>query len=285
MAGTGDGSVNGTIVFNSVRQLQRPGLVLLNGVVYSAWGSHGDNGPFHGWLLGHNAATLSLVSAFNTTPKGGLGAVWMGGAGPAADASANIYFSTGNGTFAVTGSLSPAYGDSVLKLSNGGTTVADYFTPWDQADFAVGDLDFGSGGLMVLPDQPGPYPHLLITATKTGRVYLLDRDNLGGYRRCGASCDSVIQLLPDDTLGGVWSTPAYFNGWVYYHGANDVLKAYQISGGLLSSTPTLQTETTFRYPGATEAYQPMDPPMESYERWRPAAFHRRRLSSCMPTTR
>jgi hypothetical protein len=249
VAGTGDGSLDGvTVVFNALRQLCRPGLLLLNGVVYIACGSHGDNFPYHGWLLGYDVQTLALVAAFNTTPNGGLGAIWMGGAAPSADANGNIYFSTGNGTFAPTGNGSPGYGDSVLKLNPAsGLNVVDSFTPWNQEDLDVNDVDLGSGGVMLLPDQPGPRPHLMITGGKEGTIYLIDRDNLGGFQRCGATCDDVVQV---GAIGPVFSTPAYFNGLLYYQGCcGDVLQAFQLSNGQLS--PVSQSSTPFGYPGAT----------------------------------
>src|SRR5262249_21269734 len=129
--GSGDGTVNGQVTFNALRQLNRPGLLLLNGVVYTSWGSHGDHFPYHGWLLGFDAQSLAPISVFNTTPNGRRGSIWMSGGGPAADANGNIYVSTGNGTFAPTGSGSPGFGDSVLKLSPKGGLVTDSFTPWN----------------------------------------------------------------------------------------------------------------------------------------------------------
>jgi hypothetical protein len=192
VVGSGDGSLDGqTVNFNALRQLNRPGLLLLNGIVYSAWGSHGDNDPYHGWLIGHDAQTLALVSVFNTTPNGGRGALWMSGGAPAADVNGNVYIATGNGTFALTGSGSPGYGDSVLMLTpSGGLNVTDFFTPWNQATLDVTDADLGSGGVLLLPDQPGPYPHLMVTAGKPGAIYLIDRDDMGGYQECGPTCDN-----------------------------------------------------------------------------------------------
>ena len=89
-----------------------------------------------------------------------------------------------------------------LQLSTaGGLHVVDYFTPWDQDTMNTGDADFVSGGIVLLPDESGTHPHLMVTGTKAGRVYLVDRDNLGGYLGCGATCDKVVQTLPNDAVG------------------------------------------------------------------------------------
>src|SRR5437879_10681169 len=148
--GTGSGSVGGRVFFNALRQNQRSGLLLLNGVVYIGWASHSDTSPYHGWVLGYDAQTLAPAAVFNTTPNGGLGGVWMSGGGLAADSNGAVYLSTGNGTFDVTGSQAPAYGDSVLKLATGlDLTVADSFTPWNQEDLKNKDQDLGSGGVLL----------------------------------------------------------------------------------------------------------------------------------------
>lgn len=245
--GTGDGSVNGVVTFNALRENQRPGLLLLNGVVYIAAASHGDNGPYHGWVIGYNATTLQMTSAFNTDPNGGLGGIWMTGNGPAGDSASNIYASTGNGTFdANTGGLD--YGDSIFKLSTpGGLAVASYFTPYNQASLAQLDLDLGSGGVILLPDQPGSHPHELVTAGKEGKIYVLDRDNLGGFN---ATADQVVQEFKG-LAKSAYSSPAYYNNTVYYHGVGDVLKAYALSGGVLKTIPSSKSKTFFQNPGAT----------------------------------
>ena len=250
--GTGDGNDGlGHVPFNPLRQMNRPGLLLLNGVVYAAFASHGDNGPYHGWVLGYAAANLALVQVFNTTPNGGLGGIWMSGAGPAADAAGGIYFETGNGTF----STNPPplnLGDSFVRLQPSGTnlSVADYYTPYNQSNLNASDADLGSGGALVLPDTVGSatHPHLLVGCGKQGTVYLVDRDQMGHYS--STSDSQIVQSLPG-AVGGTWSMPAFFNGQVYYQGANDVLKAFQVSGGKLVPTPVTRSSTPFGFPGAT----------------------------------
>jgi hypothetical protein len=178
--GTGDRSVNGAVYFNALREAQRAGLLLLNNAVYVGWASHGDNGPYHGWVIGFDPTTLQIVAGgiFNDTPNGSEGGIWMSGAGLAAENSGNIYFSTGNGTFDANVGGSD-YGDSAIKLStSGGLSVADYFTPSNQLYLDQNDLDFGSGGVMFVPDQTGLYPHLLVTSYKLGTLEVINRDNM-----------------------------------------------------------------------------------------------------------
>jgi regulation of enolase protein 1 (concanavalin A-like superfamily) len=251
--GTGDGSVNGVVSFNALRESQRPALLLLNGAVYVGWASHGDNGPYHGWVIGFNAQTLQPVAGavYNDTPNGSEAGIWMSGAGLAADNSGNIYFSTGNGTFdANVGGTD--YGDSAVKLSTyGGLSVADYFTPSNQLFLQQNDLDFGSGGVMLLPDQPGFYPHLLVMSYKLGTLEVINRDNMG---RFNPTTDNVVQELPG-ALGGTWNSPAYFDGTIYFNSVGDVLKAFHLFASdattALSTAPVSQASNPIGYPGDT----------------------------------
>jgi hypothetical protein len=247
LPGTGAGSVDGTVSFNALREHQRSGLVLANGVVYVAWASHGDNDPYHGWLIGYDAQTLSPVFVFNTTANGTRGGIWMGGGAPAVDENGYLYFSTGNGTFDVTGSLSPGYGDSILKLNPNDQSVTDYFTPYNQAQLDSRDQDLGSGAVLLLPDSVGSadHPHLMVQAGKEGKIYLMDRDNLGQYQRTGSTSDDVVQVVPNAATGWVMSTPAFYNGMIYIQGMNDYLKAYQIADGQINPTPVSQTGQIF----------------------------------------
>src|SRR3989441_521159 len=177
---TGDSTCPGSagnVPFCPLRENQRPGLLLLNGKVYVAWASHGDNQPYHGWVIGYAAANLAQAPVlFNTTANGGLGGIWMSGTGPAADADGNIYVITGNGTFD-TAAPRTNYGDSFIKLSTtGGLSVADFFTPANQSFLDSNDFDVGSGGAIVV-DSAGAHPHLLIGGDKQGVLYVIDRDN------------------------------------------------------------------------------------------------------------
>jgi hypothetical protein len=267
--GTGDGNDgHGHVPFDPLQQLQRPGLLLSNGVVYIAWGSHADYDPYHGWIMGYDAATLDQVAVFNTTPNGGEGSIWQSGGGLATDDAGNIYAEVGNGSFdpnTPPGAL-PAdadYGESILKLAvdpnstpdnpnpNGwGLTVADFFTPYNEQFLNDQDLDIGSGGLMVLPDEMGSpdHPHLLLAGSKEGRVYLIDRDNMGRFDSTG---DEVLQESDSGMIIGVFDTPALFNGTFYYVGAfYDAANAFSIEGGAFAG-PISQSTDVFGYPGAT----------------------------------
>jgi hypothetical protein len=232
-------SINGTINFNPLSQLQRPALLLSNGTLFIGFGSNGCDLHDHGWLMAYNDSTLQQVGVFNASPDVSAGdAIWMSGSGPAADANGYIYLVTANGDFDVNTGGSD-YGDSVVKLQlgSGGLTVADYFTPFDQENMEANDLDLGSGGVMLLPSpQGGTYPDLMVVAGKTGTIYVIDRDNLGQYDVDGDNDDQIPQYIPDATLQE-YGTPTYWNNTVYFSAHNDFLKGFSLSNGLLSTTP------------------------------------------------
>lgn len=264
--GNGIGSRNGQITFNPLRQLNRPGLLLQNGHIVIAWGSHCDVKPYHGWIMSYNASSLKQEAVFSTTSNGDEGGVWMSGDGVASDANGNLFFATGNGTY--DGAVAGDYGDSILKLelgTNGQLRLADWFTPFNQETLNDEDLDLGSGGVLLLPDLPPGYKHQheLIQMGKGalknvgggGTIYLIDRDDLGKYC-AGCSRDTQIVQEISGASDGIWGSPAYWNGFVYWGGGShftklDSVKAWSFNSdgrGLLSASPTSITSETFSYP-------------------------------------
>ncbi|MGH9354746.1 MAG: hypothetical protein ACRD10_01285, partial [Terriglobia bacterium] len=253
--GTGDETSGGTVPFDPLRENQRPGLLLNNGVIYIGFASHGDNHPWHGWVLGYNATTLQQVLVYNVSPNGFGGGIWQGGGALSTDASGNIFFTTSNGTFDVnTGGAD--YGDTIEKLTPGGA-VADYFTPHDQSNMDVNNLDLGSGGPVLLVDQAtGSHPHLLISAGKNGTIYVINRDSMGHYNAANDSqiVQSVVGALANgDAETGNFSTPVYFDGYVYFAAVNDTLKAFHLTNGLLSTAPTSQSAAVYPVRGGSFA--------------------------------
>lgn len=245
---------NGRVVFSALRQNQRAGLALHNGILVVVWASHCDNNPYTGWAMAFDASTGQKLAAFNDDPDMGVvsyecrGGIWQGGAAPAIDSQSNLFLATGNGYFNANNDGGLDYGDSVLKLTltKPAFTVADYFTPSDQDTLDENDTDLGSGGVLLLPQQPGPYPNLAVSVGKEGSIFLLNRDNLGKYNAGGNS--QVVQELPN-AIGGIWGIPSYFNGTVYFGGENDTLKAFTLTNGQFEGRLTSQSANTFGYPG------------------------------------
>jgi hypothetical protein len=238
--------------FTAKTQLQRPGLAFANGNVYITFGSQGDNGTYHGFVIAYSATTLKQVAVWNDTPSGSEGGIWMGGAAPAVDSNGDVYVSIGNGSFNKT----TQFGMSVVKLSPS-LSVLDYFAPYNEATQSKSDKDVGSGGVLAVPDQSGAVPHELIACGKLPQIYVLNRDNMGHQ---GASSDSQIVQEPSNIVGGTsgrqagdhcFMTAAYWNGYLYFAGNNDVLKQFTLdpSTGLMSTTPTAEGSFEFVFPG------------------------------------
>jgi hypothetical protein len=256
--GTGDNSSNGNVIFDPGQQVDRPGLLLLNGVIYTSWGSHCDIRPYTGWIIGYDENTLAQVTVLNLTPNGNEGALWMSGAGPAADSNGNIFALDANGTFDATLNAQgfPSQGDfgnAFLKISTSKNqlAVADYFEMSNQLSENDSDEDLGSGGALVLPDftdSSGNTRHLALGSGKDGNIYVVDRDSLGKFN---SNTNNIYQEIQGALSGGVWSMPAYFNNTVYYGAVGDSIKALAISNAQLGSNPSSQTNNQFGYPGAT----------------------------------
>jgi len=252
-AGDGDGAA--TVTFNAKMENQRPGLAFVNGNVYIAFGSHEDKTPFYGWMMGYhyNGTALSQTAVFNAAPNknpglsGGAG-IWMSGGAPAADSSGNLYVLTGNGIFDVTNSSPPNddYGDSLLKLTPA-LTVSQYLTPTDQASNNINDYDFGAGGAALLADLPlSLHPHVLICGGKDGTIYVVDRDNLGGYG------DAHALQTPFWTGGEIFETAAFWNNKLYIASKGATMTAYALDTSTSNFNPSGTTSShIYPMPGST----------------------------------
>jgi len=249
--GSGAGSVGGRIAFDGLRNNQRPGLLLSNGYIYIGWASHCDNGPYHGWVMAYDVHTLKQKAVWSATANGGLGGIWQAGGAPAADANGHVFLATGNGTFdADMGGVD--FGDSLLKFAppaQGQLPILDSFTPYNQADLSAQDLDFGSGGPMLLPSQPPGSPHkdLMIIGDKSGTIYLIDRSKLGQFNPAG---NQIVQTLAGQLACCTGGITAWWNNNVYVTSVFDTVKAFKFdpAAGLLSSAPVSQTAQAFLYP-------------------------------------
>jgi outer membrane protein assembly factor BamB len=255
--GTGDNSDGHNVIFDPRQYLSRAGLLEVNGTLYTTWSSHCDNRPYTGWIIGFDALTLAQTAVLNLTPNGYDGAIWMSGAGPAADSRGNIYLLDGNGTFDTDLDANgfPSRGDfgnAFLKLSTTGKlAVADYFATYDTVPQSEADYDLGSGGALVLPDlhdAQGVTRRLALGAGKRGTVYVVNRDELGKF---DPKINRIYQEIPNALGGGIFSAQAYFDNRVYFGAIGATIKAFAVVDAKLVTPAGSQTPTTFGYPGAT----------------------------------
>jgi len=256
-------AAGGASTFSPGQYEERAALLLLNGTIYTSWTSHCDIAPYFGWIIAFSASTLSRSAVLNVAPNsGGAGpAIWMSGGGPAADSSGNIYLLTANGVFetALDANGFPKnqdFGNSFLKLSTAGgsLSVVDFFTMYNEVAESAADEDLGSGGAMLLPDltdTSNTVRHLVIGAGKDGNIYVLNRDAMGKFNSSGNG--TIWQQVSGALVGGVFSTPAYFNGTVYYGNVGDTLKAFTVSGAKLTAATQSQSATLFGFPGTAPA--------------------------------
>ena len=254
-------AAGGEKTFAPGQYAERAALLLENHTIYTSWTSHCDVQPYSGWIVAYSESTLAQTAVLNVAADSDAGpSVWMSGGGPAADSSGNIYLITANGGFETTLNSNglPQYGDygnSFLKLSTagGGLAVADYFSPSNEIAESAADEDLGSGGAMLLPDvtdSGGVVRHLMVGAGKDGNLYVVDRDDMGKF---SLSSDNIWQELDGVFPGGIWASPAYFNGEIYYADVGGTLKAFTVADAKLANVPSSQTNTQFPYPGTTPA--------------------------------
>ena len=252
-------NLHGVTTFDAKQYKERASLLLLDGIVYTSWASHCDEGDYTGWIIGYHAETLKQTHVLNLTPNGSAGAIWMSGAGPAADSQGNIYILDGNGTFdekldSCDMPVNGDFGNAFLKLSvqAGKLRVTDYFNTHDTQAQSGRDEDLGSGGALVLPDlhdDSGRTWQLAVGAGKDRRIYVVDRNDMGKFTHKKNA--RIYQEIDHMLAGPVFSMPAYFNNTVYFASVNDTMKAFSISNAKLVSTPASKTSAHFAYPGAT----------------------------------
>jgi hypothetical protein len=271
VASTGTSSSGGQVSFSALRQNQRPALNYYNGYVYIAYSSHGDYGTWFGWVFSYNAATLQQTAAICLDPEDHGASVWGSGAGMPIDTSVSggrMFVVTGNGgrSAAPPFSASTDYGESVIafNLANGQLTPTDEWTAFNYEKLNTEDWDQGAGGVLMLPDQPGAHPHMLITAGKEGRITVLNRDNLGGLAPSGSTSNTnAVQDLTISSIQegqGFWGTAAYWNGRVYVWAGGDIPEnsgvpnvgmMFKMNNGVLDTKPDSETTFTSAYPGPT----------------------------------
>jgi len=234
--------------FTSLHQKNRPGLLLLNGVIYAAFGSNGCNDDNSGWVLSYDENTLAQLNIFNTSPDHGLTSIWQTGTGIAVDEDNNIYFETAESCDTCYDIPQGAtYSNSVLKLTPE-LTVADYFTPFDVQFLNTNDEDLSSTGVLILPDQSGTNTHELVAGGKQGFVYLLDRDDLGEFHQTYDQDIQEFSLIPGEQTSQVkdvlFSSPAFWNNTVYFAPDDSPVLAYPVSNGLLGTPATTAASYT-----------------------------------------
>jgi len=251
LPGSGDGG--STVSFNALLNNQRAALLLAPTPnastpysVFIAWASHGDNGAYHGWVISYDAANIAQqTGAWTVTPNGAKAGIWMSGGGLSTDGTGNIFGASGNGDFDANSGGSN-YGDSLFKLNlnSSGLSLSDWFTPSDQADLDGSDSDFGVGGApLILPAQTGPIPHLMMTADKQGEIYLLNRDNLGGYN---GNSNTNVQSFNNGGFS-VHSNLVFFNNGLFLvpDGGPAEKWTFNPTIGLFTTAPQSKSSHTF----------------------------------------
>jgi uncharacterized protein (TIGR03437 family) len=237
--GVGDSSVGGTVAFDPSQHIQRPALLLANGYVYIAFGSHGDAAPYHGWIVAYSAQNVTKqLAVFDVSPNGSAGAFWQSGRGLSADASGNLFAVSSNGSSDFTSN----YSNAVLRLDGATLGVRDWFAPFDFQMLSDNDDDLGTAGAMLIPGT-----NYLVTGGKSGVLYLMDQRSLG---HVAANDAQIVQRL---TIGGfgifnmaLWNLPG--GPVVYTHTGNAPVTAWKLSGGQFGGTPVAQSVNGFVVP-------------------------------------
>jgi hypothetical protein len=246
VAGKGLDSSGGNITLEP-ECYQRMGLALnpVSNAIYIPFGSCN-----HGWVLAYDKITLKQIAIFNDTPDGAGGGLWASGGAPAIDdTTGDVYLMSG--ADAGDQNYTPLlYNNSFLRLDPKTLSVLDFFAPDDNSFLAQSDADLGSGANILMPDNGSNTPHEVLGGGKDGNIFLVNRDRMGGSN---SSSNNVIQTVHTGVsqLDDIFSTPVYWNGFVYYHPDGDVLHAFTWSNGLLSTKPSSSSTIAYRQHGAT----------------------------------
>ncbi|PWU16411.1 MAG: hypothetical protein C5B50_13630 [Verrucomicrobia bacterium] len=244
----------GGVSFDSMKNNQRPALAYANGNVYIGWSSHCDWGPYHGWVMAYNASTLAQVAVYVDTPTGSNGGIWMSGQGPAADTNGNIYISTGNGT---TGAGSPTDSTnramSFLKLDGSSLNVLSWFTPYNVTNLNNNDEDLGAGGILLIPGTTLATGGGKSLSTLPANLYVVNRDNMGGFSTSGTTNDNIVQTIPVTPTGigvnHIHGSPVWWDAadgsYTYVWGESDRLHQFKFdfSRGLYFTPAYAQSPT------------------------------------------
>ena len=236
VAGGGAGSNNGTLAFDASQQLQRPGLALVNGIVYAAFGSHADDGDYHGWMIGYDAGNLQhRVAVFNTTPNTVGGSFWQGGRAPAIDQDGNVVAVTANGD----SSAAPAFTNSILKLSGQDLTLLDWFTPDNDVTMDEEDLDLGSAGAVLISGGTQ-----VLTGGKSGDLVLVNGKTMGHLGPLNSATVQSFRATQGGSSLGMYNLAVWqgrSGAVVYILEPCGPLNAFAMAGGSLNPTPLSQS--------------------------------------------
>ena len=227
--------------FTALFHNQRPGLLLLNGVVYIAFASHCDNGNYHGFVMGYDARTLAQLAVFNASAKGQGAPIWQSGAGPATDDRGNIYVVTGTGSWDGVSNFS----ESFLKLNTPGLDLADWFTPSDHAALDRADADLGTSGAIAIPGTS-----LVVGGGKSGVLYALDTENLGKLE--GTTPARKFQATSQHIHSMAYWESGDNGSLLYIWGESDQMRVYSLRDGVIRIAPLMTSPLRATgHPGAT----------------------------------
>lgn len=242
------GLLSGTVDFGALRENPRAALTLANGNVYLTWASSCDVAKYYGWIMAYDAHSLRQVGVFNAAVAAAYSGIWQSDTGPAVDEAGNFYAATGNGIFDLNMG-GPDYGDTLLKIATKptGLAVADYFTPSEQQELNATDGDLGSGGPLLIPQQPGSNLRLVVVGGKSGTAYVVNRDHMGKFVP-GHNLHAVQTIRVGS---GIMGAPAYWNGLLYYYPREGALEEFAVTANGLSSQPIATGNIEIVDPGAT----------------------------------